>query len=107
MRSSQAKMKKANLGYWALQLLGWGFYYYAQASGEAIFASVPENKAATLWGVVSLAGIGSTHLMRWAIRRFGWLALPPVAFVIRIVAGTLLIATTSYLITLAMSQAVY
>jgi LytS/YehU family sensor histidine kinase len=60
-----------------------------------------------LWGIVCLAGVGLTHLLRWAIRRLGWLALPPAAFLGRVVAATLLIAATSWLITIATSQAVY
>ena len=93
--------------YWALQIAGWWFYFYAQASGEVIFAGAPWSKASTLWGVVCLAGMGLTHLLRWTIKRRGWLALPPVAFVTRIVMATLLIATASYLLTLALSEALY
>jgi sensor histidine kinase YesM len=95
------------LGYWVAQLAGWGFYFYAQASGEVIFASVPWSKASVLWGGVCLTGIGVTHLLRGFVRRNGWLALRPASLLGRIVAGTLLIATTSYLVTLALSQAVY
>jgi LytS/YehU family sensor histidine kinase len=96
-----------SLGYWALQLVGWSFYFYAQASGEVIFASVPWSKAGTLWGGVSLAGVGLTHAMRWAIRRDGWLSLPPATLLGRVIGGTLLISTMSYLLTLGLSQAVY
>ncbi|HEU4779741.1 MAG TPA: histidine kinase [Steroidobacteraceae bacterium] len=95
------------LGYWALQLLGWGFYFYAQASGEVIFAGVSWSKASTLWGVVCLAGMGLTHLLRWTIKFRDWLALPPAAFVIRILAVTLLIATATYLLTSGISQAMH
>jgi two-component system sensor histidine kinase AlgZ len=95
------------MGYWALQILGWGFYFYAQASGEVIFASQPWSKASTLWGAASLAGIGLTHLLRWFIRRHEWLSLSPSAILGRVIAATLFIATVSYLLTLAMSQAVY
>ena len=73
------ELRKTTLGYWALQLLGWGFYFYAQASGEVIFASAPWSKAATLWGGVCLAGLGLTHLLRWSSSVIGWLALPPAA----------------------------
>ena len=52
--------RKPRLGYWALQLAGWGFYFYAQASGEVIFASVPWSQAAMLWGGVCLAEVGLT-----------------------------------------------
>jgi LytS/YehU family sensor histidine kinase len=60
-----------------------------------------------VWGVVCLAGVALTHLLRWAIKRYGWLALPPRAFWSRIVGATLLIATASCLVTTAMSQMVY
>ena len=60
-----------------------------------------------MWGIVCLVGLGLTHGLRWSIKRLGWLALPPAAFTIRIMAATLLIATASYLLTLALSQAVY
>jgi LytS/YehU family sensor histidine kinase len=100
-------MKGSTLAYWALQLLGWGFYFYAQASGEVILASQPWSKATALWGGVSLAGISLTHLLRWTIKRYRWLALPPAALLVRVVVGTLLIASMFYLLTLALSQAVY
>jgi two-component system sensor histidine kinase AlgZ len=95
------------MGYWALQLLGWGFYFYAQASGEVIFAEKPWSDAATLWGGVCLAGIGLTHLLRWSIKRQGWLSLPPAALMIRTISGTLLIATAFYLLAMALSWVVY
>jgi LytS/YehU family sensor histidine kinase len=95
------------VGYWALQLLGWYFYFYAQASGEVIFAGVSWSKASTLWGVVCASGLCLTHLLRWTIKHRGWLALPPAAFVTRIVAFTVLIATASYLLTIGLSQAIH
>jgi len=95
------------MGYWVLQLFGWGFYFYAQASGEVIFASQPWSKAGPLWGIVSLAGLGSTHLLRWFIKHHRWLSLPPAALLWRVVASTLLIATASYFLTLTLSQVVY
>lgn len=103
-------MRRDKIGgvvYWALQLLGWWFYFYAQASGEVIFAGVPWSEASTMWGVVSVAGIACTHLLRFTFTRLGWLALPPTALLIRVIAATLLIATASYLITIAMSRVVY
>lgn len=99
--------RKTSLGYWALQLAGWGLYFRAQASGEVIFASAPWSKAATLWGGICLAGMGFTHLLRWVIKGRAWLALPPAAFWTRVIAGILLITLTSYLITVALSQALY
>lgn len=106
MRNSLAK-RRLDLAYWALQLLGWGFFFYAQASGEVIFASASWRQAATLWGPVCLASICLTHSLRWIVTRNGWLALRPLAFLSRIVAATIVISATSYLITRALSQAVY
>ncbi|HET9865635.1 MAG TPA: histidine kinase [Steroidobacteraceae bacterium] len=95
------------MGYWILQLLGWGLYFYAQASGEVIFAQVPWSKASTLWGGVCLAGIALTHLLRWVIRRRGWLALKPAALMGRVLIAVLLISVVAYLNTIALSEAVY
>jgi anti-sigma regulatory factor (Ser/Thr protein kinase) len=101
------KVGGSALAYWALQLLGWGFYYFAQTSGEVIFASQPWSKAKTLWGGATLGSIALTHLLRWAIHRYRWLSLPPAALLGRVIVATLAIGTGSYLLTLALSQAVY
>ncbi len=45
--------------------------------------------------------------MRSLIKRRGWLALPPAALLTRIIAGTLLISATSYLISIGLSEAVH
>src|SRR6516165_7924911 len=49
-----------HLAYWGLQPVGWSFYFWAQASGEVVFAAEPWSKAGTLWGVVCFAGIALT-----------------------------------------------
>jgi sensor histidine kinase YesM len=95
------------VAYWLLQLLGWSFYFYAQASGEVIFAQVPWSKASTLWGGVCLAGIALTHLLRWIIKRQGWLALKPGALMGRMLVAVLLISIVAYGNTIALSGAVY
>ena len=66
-----------SVGYWALQFAGWGLNFWAQASGEVIFADVPWSKAATLWGGICVSGFALTHLLRWIIKRGRWLSLPP------------------------------
>lgn len=95
------------MGYWILQLLGWGFYFYAQASGEVIFAQQPWSKASILWGGVCLTGIALTQVLRWIIKRQGWLALKPAALLGRVVVAVLIISAFAYLNTLALSEAVY
>jgi hypothetical protein len=95
------------VGYWILQLVGWGFYFYSQASGEVIFAQVPWSKASALWGGVCLAGIALTHLLRWVIRRQGWLALKPGALMGRMLIAVPVISVVAYLNAIALSEAVY
>jgi LytS/YehU family sensor histidine kinase len=56
---------------------------------------------------VSLAGLVLTHLLRAAIRRAGWLALPSAALWIRVILATLLITAVSWLLVRLLSQAVY
>ena len=99
--------EEQTLGYWLLQIAGWGFYFYAQTSGEVIFASKPWSKAGMLWGLACVLGIALTHGLRALIRRRGWLALAPAALLGRIAVATLLIALAAYLATLALSQAIY
>lgn len=75
--------------YWWCQISGWGFvglsliffaYTYEQKVNDVFLARI---------GLVILAGIATTHLLRWVIRRFNWLLLP-----IEKVLPNLLIAVT-------------
>jgi sensor histidine kinase YesM len=106
-RNPRQRTRGSILGYWVLQLAGWFFVFYAQASGEVIFASVSWSRSSTLWGGVCVAGFALTHALRALIRRRGWLALPPAALGIRIVAATLVVAMLTYGLALALSHAVF
>jgi sensor histidine kinase YesM len=98
---------KTSVAYWSLQLVCWGLYFYWQSSGEVIFAGAPWSKAGVMWGGVCAAGIGLTHTLRWFSKRQAWLELPPLALLIRVLAGLLLIAITSSLIAMALSSTLY
>ena len=104
---SREHLQGNSLGYWILQLAGWAFYFYAQASGEVIFASQPWSKAGLLWGVSCLASLALTHALKLLIRRNAWLALSPGAMLARIAVATLAVSVAVYLLTLATSQQVY
>jgi Histidine kinase len=95
------------IAYWALQVVGWGLYFRAQASGEVIFADVPWSKAAALWGGVCVSGIALTHLLRWIIKRGRWLSLPPGALLIRMLIAVALLASALDIINTLLSLAVY
>jgi sensor histidine kinase YesM len=98
---------KTSVAYWTLQLVCWGLYFYWQSSGEVIFAGAPWSKAGVMWGGICAAGIGLTHTLRWFSKRQAWLELPPLALLIRVLAGLLLIALTSSLIAMALSSTLY
>src|SRR5258708_29770680 len=95
------------LAYWGLQLLGWGFYFWAQASGEVIVASDAWSKAGALWGGVCFAGIALTDLLRRVAKRHSWLELQPGALFVRVFVGLLLVSLASFLITTLLSMLVY
>jgi sensor histidine kinase YesM len=95
------------VGYWALQFAGWSLYFWAQASGEVIFADVPWSKAATLWGGFCVGGLTLTHLLRWIIKRAQWLSLTPRALLIRMLIAIALLASMLYVITIVLSLAEY
>jgi sensor histidine kinase YesM len=96
-----------SLSYWAPQFAGWGFYFWAQASGEVVFADVPWSKAATLWGGFCISGFALTHLLRWIIKRGRWLSLPPRALLIRMLIAIALLASSLYVVTIVLSLAEY
>jgi two-component system sensor histidine kinase AlgZ len=95
------------VGYWVLQVAGWGLHFWAQASGEVIFADAPWSKAATLWGGVCVCGFALTHLLRGIIKRAQWLALPPRALLLRMLIAVALLASTLYAIIIVLSLVEY
>jgi sensor histidine kinase YesM len=97
----------SSVAYWVLQCAGWGFYFWAQASGEVLFADAPWSKAATLWAGVCVSGFALTHWLRWIIRRKRWLSLPPRPLVSRMLTSIVLLAASLYLIAITLSLAEY
>jgi two-component system sensor histidine kinase AlgZ len=100
-------VKRTSLAFWTLQLAGWAFYFYAQASGEVIFASATWSQTTALWGSVCVAGVLLTQGFRWTAKTRGWLALPAGPLFSRVAVATLMLATVSYLLVITLSQAVY
>lgn len=95
------------MGYWISQLLGWGFYFYAQASGEVLFASVSWSEATALWAPVCLAALSFTQTLRWIIKRNNWLALPSGALWGRIIVAILVITTTTCVLVMGLSEVIH
>jgi sensor histidine kinase YesM len=98
---------RRTLTFWALQLIISAAYFWGQASGEAIFASVPWEKAEMMWGIVTATHLVLTAGIRALSKRYGWLTLAPGPLVRRVVAGILVATLLSYYITITTSQWIY
>src|ERR1700733_1024626 len=96
-----------SVAYWALQFAGWGLYFWAQASGEVIFADAPWSKAAIVWGVVCVSGFVLTHLLRWIINRGRWLSLRPGALLFRMLVAISPLVGALFAVTVVLSRAEY
>jgi LytS/YehU family sensor histidine kinase len=95
------------LAYWTGQVLGWSAYYWSQASGEAIFASVPWHKAQTLWGIVAVTNLVLTHAIRVVAKHYAWIALPPRKLVWRVLAATAIASALSVGVIVTTSLSIY
>jgi two-component system sensor histidine kinase AlgZ len=104
--NSRARLT-SSVAYWVLQCAGWGFYFWAQASGEVLFADAPWGKTAILWGGVCVGGLAFTHWLRWLIRRKHWLSLPPGPLLSRMLISIVVLAAGLYLIAITLSLAEY
>jgi hypothetical protein len=100
-------VRTTSFAFWALQLAGWSFYFYAQASGEVIFASATWGQTTALWGTVCVAGLAMTQGFRWTAKRRGWLTLSPWPLFARVAASAVLLAVLSHLLVMSLSKAVY
>src|SRR5690242_15280167 len=80
------------LAYWLLSIVFWGFYFWSEASGEAIFASVPWQTAETMWGIITLVHFSLLHIVRWCSKRYGWPSLPPRQLLLRILAAVIAVS---------------
>ncbi len=103
----RARVSLKSIAYWVLQLGVWGSYFWWQASGEVIFASVPWTKAATVWGSFCLSGIALTQLLRVQSKRKAWLALPAGALLRRAIASALILAVLGFAVIVVVSSAIY
>ncbi len=95
------------VAYWALQLLGWGFYFHAQMTGEVIFAGVTWHQATVVWGGMTVSGFALTHALRFIIKRNVWLMLTPRALLIRMFIAVTLMTSTLQVINIALSRMEY
>lgn len=97
----------SGVAYWALQFAGWAFYFWAQASGEVIFADASWSTATALWGGFCAGGIALTQLLRWSIKHGQWLSLSPRALLVRMLISIALLSTVLYVITVVLSLLEY
>ncbi|MCC3155547.1 sensor histidine kinase [Hymenobacter sp. BT770] len=82
--------------YWRTQLLSWGAY----AVFNLILFKSFAGKSAGAWawvmsGVIAGALLGASHLLRLLLRRQGWLRLPPLALLGRLLLANAALAVGS------------
>src|SRR5690349_19542912 len=93
--------------FWTLQLVIAAMYFWAQASGEAIFASAPWHKAATMWGIVTGTQLVLTGAIRATSKRYGWLTLSPGKLFLRVCAAVVIATALTFGVTIATSLQLY
>jgi sensor histidine kinase YesM len=93
--------------FWPVQTVIGVAYFWAQGSGEVLFASVPWHDAAVLWTGVSVINIALTSLIREVSKRRAWLKLSPRQLFRRALFATLVASLITFGLTLALSNWVY
>jgi sensor histidine kinase YesM len=108
MRTAVEKSASSlRVAYWAVQLGGWGWHFWWQASGEAIFAAVPFSEAASVWGGVCMTGIVTTDLLRRLSKQREWLKLPTRALLVRLTLSVVVLTMIGSVVMIALSIVVY
>ena len=79
-----------NKAYWIYQASGWSFYALVNLIAMFSFESFTWQKGA-LFIFICLIGVGSTHLLRFIIKKNGWLGLPLKKIIPRVLISSLLI----------------
>jgi len=98
---------RRTLTFWALQIVISVVYFRAQASGEAIFASVPWESAERMWGIETLAHLTLTTAIRAISKRYGWLALAPRPLLWRVIPAVLIVTLLTFGLTIQTALWIY
>jgi len=67
------------MAYWICQVLGWGLWFGAQ-SGVSLLSGSATPRALALNLAMAATGLLATHLLRWHLKRSGWLSRKPAAW---------------------------
>jgi sensor histidine kinase YesM len=73
--------------YWLCQIIGWTIYQSVGLAFVAAFTTVDSRAVISYLGTIVTA-IGASHSHRWAIRRYGWLALDMIPRTLRLLVST-------------------
>src|SRR5215510_9385431 len=75
--------------YWLCQITGWTIYQSVGLAFVAAFTKVDSRTVISYFGTIVTA-IGASHAHRWAIRRYGWLAMDMIPRTFRLLISTAL-----------------
>jgi sensor histidine kinase YesM len=78
--------------YWLCQITGWTIYQSVGLAFVAAFTTVDSRAVISYLGSI-VSAIGGSHIHRWVIRRYGWLALDMLPRTLRLLVSTALAGT--------------
>jgi sensor histidine kinase YesM len=106
-RSPAAASARAPVLYAVLQICGWGFWFWTQASGDVLIGEVSWRHALTVWGVLALLGMWLTHMLRGASKTHDWFALSTRELLVRAVASVTIISAVLCWASILLTLTVY
>ena len=98
---------RSHLLYTALQVGGWGFWFWSQASGDVLIGEVSWREALTVWGGIAIIGLWLTHMLRAASKTNDWFALSTRALMGRAVASVAIISAVLCWASILLTLTVY
>jgi len=75
--------------YWLCQIGGWGGWAFVNSILSFWFQPSQVSKTVVTAFALSIAGMASSHVLRWWIRRQGWIHIEPLKAVPRLVAASI------------------
>jgi len=90
--------------YWWCQLAGWGVVGLSFIFAAYFFRQPITREYLLKTLIVAVAGVVSTHLLRWVIKKYNWLLLPVEKGMLRLSMGVIFTTVVYSLLVLGLNQ---